>query len=77
MEFLNLKHLSQVKETYFQHFKFSCWAGTFLCYIGIVSLLHGIFPFLFSRYPDYLFHLFTEKSKARRDRVDLILKSKE
>jgi hypothetical protein len=76
MKFINFKHLPQVEETYFQHFKFSCWAGFFLCYLGIISLLHGIFPFFLSRYPDRLFHRFVNESKTRRDRVDSILEKK-
>jgi hypothetical protein len=76
MKIINFKHLSQVEETYSQHWKFSVWAGIFLCYLGLLSLIHGFFPFLFSRYPDYIFRNFLEKSKNRRTKVDSLLKQK-
>jgi hypothetical protein len=72
----NFSHLSQVEESYLEHFKFALWAGGFLCLLGLVSLVHAVFPFLMSRYPDKLFHQFIEKSSARRARVDTVLKNK-
>jgi hypothetical protein len=76
LKLFNFKHLIQVEESYLQHFKFSIWAGVFLCYLGIISLIHAVFPFLFSRYPDRLFRHFVDWSANRRNRVDTILKSK-
>jgi hypothetical protein len=76
LKLFNFKHLTQVEESYLQHFVFSIWAGAFLCYLGIISLIHAIFPFLFSRYPDRLFHHFVDRSATRRNRVDIILKNK-
>jgi hypothetical protein len=76
LKLFNFKHLSQVEESYLQHFKFSVWAGISLCFLGMISLIHAIFPFMLSRYPDKLFHRFIEKSFARRNRVDTVLKKK-
>jgi hypothetical protein len=72
----NPQHLDQVEESYFDHFKFSVLAGLQLVALGILSMIHGIFPFLFSRYPDQLFEYFLVWSQARRARVDRILAEK-
>jgi hypothetical protein len=72
----NPQHLSQVEESYFAHFKFSVLAGLQLLLLGILSMVHGVFPFLFSRYPDQLFEYFLRWSQQRRVRVDHILAEK-
>ena len=72
----NLSHLSQVEETYLQHLKFALWAGSVLIFLGIISIIHAIFPFLFDRLPDRIFKYFLKKSNERVTRVDNILKSK-
>lgn len=73
---LNFKHLSQVEETYLQHFKFAVWAGVVLLLLGIVSIIHAIFPFFLSRVPDKIFRYFLKNSQARIDRVSRILQEK-
>jgi len=73
---MNPKHLSQVEETYFEHFKFAMWAGLVMLLLGIVSIIHAIFPFLFSRTPDKIFKYFQEKSNDRITRVNETLKRK-
>lgn len=40
-------HLSDVKESYWRHGWFAVKWGFFLVWTGVVSILHGIFPFLF------------------------------
>jgi hypothetical protein len=72
----NPQHLAQVEESYFAHFKFSVLAGIQLVALGLLSLVHGVFPFLFSRYPDQLFEYFLRWSQQRRDRVDRVLAEK-
>lgn len=42
------KHLKDVHETYFSHAWFAIKWGFFLILIGIASLIHAIFPFLFA-----------------------------
>ncbi len=76
MKILNFQHLKQVEESYWQHFKFASWAGFYLIYLGLVSLLHAIFPFLVARYPDKLFRDFLVKSQKRLTRVSECLKEK-
>lgn len=76
MKLINFQHLKQVEESYWQHFKFATWAGFYLVYLGVVSLVHGVFPFFAARYPDQLFQKFLEKSKSRLNRVSTCLKEK-
>jgi len=73
---MNPKHLSQVEETYFEHFRFAMWAGLVMLLLGIVSIIHAIFPFLFSRMPDKIYRYFQTKSKKRITKVNKILKRK-
>jgi len=73
---INFKHLSQVEETYFEHFKFALWAGLTLILLGIVSIIHAAFPFLLSRVPDKIFRYFLKNSQHRIDKVNKILKEK-
>lgn len=76
MKLINFYHLTEVEESYLEHLEFSLWAGFFLCYLGMISLLHAVFPFFLSRYPDKLFRHFVDKSFSRRNRVDKILQEK-
>lgn len=76
MKAFNPKHLKEVEETYFEHFKFASWAGATLILLGCVSLVHAVFPFLFARLPDRIYRYFVNKSKARIDRVNSTLKTK-
>jgi hypothetical protein len=73
---LNFKHLKQVEESYSEHFKFAVWAGCVLVFLGLVSLIHAIFPFFLSRTPDKIYRYFVIKSNERMDRVNKILKEK-
>lgn len=73
---INFRHLSQVEESYFQHLKFALWAGSVLVFLGIVSIFHAVFPFLFDRVPDRIFKYFLKKSNKRVTRVESILKNK-
>lgn len=73
---INFSHLTDVEETYFQHLRFAAWAGCVLVIIGIVSIIHAVFPFMFSRTPDKLFNYFLEASQDRRTRVSTVLKDK-
>jgi hypothetical protein len=76
LKLFNSKHLEQVEESYAQHLKFGIWAGFFLIYLGTISLIHAIFPFLLARYPDRLYRMFNKKSSERITRVNKILKNK-
>ena len=74
---INFKHLQQVEETYFQHFKFAFWAGSVLIMLGVISLAHAIFPFVFARLPDKIYKYFVEGSKERISRVNKTLRDKD
>lgn len=76
MSLFNRDHLSEVEETYFEHFKFAMWASITLFFLSIVSLIHAIFPFLLSRMPDKIYRYFQRESKQRVERVNKILKDK-
>ena len=73
---INFNHLTQVEESYFQHFKFAVWAAGVLFLLSVVSLIHAVFPFLFSRIPDKIYRYFVAKSKPRIERVNQILRNK-
>lgn len=73
---LNFSHLSQVNETYLEHLKFGLWAGIVLFILGIISIIHAVFPFLFDRIPDKIFRYFLKQSNERITRVNKILKDK-
>lgn len=75
-DYINFKHLEQVEETYWQHFKFAFWAGCVLFVLSIFSLVHAVFPFMFSRVPDKIYKYFQKESAKRVDRVNTILKTK-
>jgi hypothetical protein len=76
MSLFNKDHLSEVEETYIEHFKFAFWAAGTLFLLSIISFIHAIFPFLFSRMPDKIYRYFQRKSKERVERVNKILKDK-
>jgi len=73
---INFNHLKNVEESYFAHLYFAIWAGILLTSIGLVSIIHGIFPFLFSRTPDKMFKYFLTHSEKRRTKVDKVLRNK-
>ncbi len=75
-DYINFRHLEQVEETYWQHFRFAFWAGCVLFVLSITSLIHAIFPFMFSRVPDKIYRYFQKESERRVLRVNSILKRK-
>ena len=72
----NFAHLRQVEESYLEHFRFAFWAGCVLMFLGIISIIHALFPFCFSRFPDKIYRYFLKNSKYRIDRVNRILQQK-
>lgn len=73
---INFKHLSQVEESYFDHFRFAAWAGLVFLVLGTVSLIHAVFPWVFARTPDRIYRYFQTKSAERISRVNRTLKQK-
>jgi hypothetical protein len=41
-----IKHLSEVKESYFVHFGFTVRLFIGFLFLALVSLIHGLFPFM-------------------------------
>ena len=76
MKIFNYLHLQQVEESYWEHFKFSIWAAMVLGLLSIVSIIHGVFPFLFPRIPDKIYRYFVNASSERMKRVNSLLKKK-
>lgn len=73
---INRLHLEQVEESYSQHARFGLWAALVLFVLAVLSLIHAVFPFLFSRWPDRLYQYFQTASHERMTRVNEILKRK-
>jgi hypothetical protein len=44
------KHIKEKQTSYIQHFKFAAGAGIVLIKAGIASLIHAIFPDVFTSY---------------------------
>ena len=43
------KHPEEAGETYWQHFRFTVVMGARFLFIGVIIVVHGIFPFTFIR----------------------------
>ena len=41
-----IKHLEEVKESYFVHFGFTVRLFVGFLFLALVSLIHGLFPFM-------------------------------
>ena len=73
---INPSHLRQVEETYVEHAKFGLWAAAVLLLISVLSFVHAIFPFLFSRWPIKLYNYFVLKSNSRLHDITQTLQHK-
>ena len=63
---LDLKHLSTVDESYWQHLHWCLYSiGIFIILIPI-ALIHGFFPILLANVPDNIMLKYVEKFKDRR-----------
>ena len=59
-------HPRSVKESYCQHFTFACKTGAKLCMYSIVSVIHGVFPFLFETFvSDHIIDLADDMNERR------------
>ena len=48
MKILDLYHLHKVNETWLTHFGFTLKTSLLLAFYCVISLIHGIFPFIFT-----------------------------
>lgn len=63
---IDLKHLSTVGETYWQHLQW-CLYSTWIFLIMIpIALIHGFFPFLLANVPDKIMADYLANFKKRR-----------
>ena len=69
MKLIELKHLSIVEESYWQHLWW-CLYSTYIFIIMIpLALIHGFFPFLLANVPDKVLARYLSNFKARRVRT--------
>jgi len=69
MKLIDFKHTKTVGETYWQHLSWCIYAtGVFVVMI-VLSIVHGIFPFLLANLPDRVLTDFVNKFRARRQRT--------
>ena len=72
----NFKHLSEVEESYFAHLRYNMWVAGMVLLLAIVSFIHAILPFMFSRWPFAIRKYMMEKSLHRDRQISRALRSK-
>ncbi len=60
------QHLHDANESYFEHLGFTIKVGGTLMIIGIVAILHGLIPFIFTHTASGMLCRLTEEMKARK-----------
>ena len=63
-------HLDSVQESYWTHFKFGIWAAVVCVFLGAISLIHAVFPFLFPGVPERVYKYFKDSSAGRLERIE-------
>jgi hypothetical protein len=69
-------HLNEVEESYLQHLRFAIWSACYLGGLAILSIMHGLIPYVFPRLPDRIFRHWYGTALPRIKRVNEILASK-
>ena len=69
MKLFDFKHLSTVKETYWQHLAWALYSVGTNLYVAIITLIHGLLPFVLANYPDRILVKYIERFQARRRRT--------
>jgi len=72
----NFKHLSEVEESYFAHLRYNLWVGGMVLLLAVVSFIHAILPFMFSRWPFAIRKYMMEKSLHRDRQISRALRKK-
>lgn len=57
------EHLAQANKTYFEHFKFSFYAGWMLLWAGVTSIIHAFLPNVFPFVSRKIIATLLEKSR--------------
>jgi len=65
-----IKHPQDAGESYWQHLCFTLRAGCALIVIGLVLLIHGIFPFLFVHTASCKIESLCDELQARRKKCE-------
>ena len=63
---LDLKHLSTVGETYWQHLYWCLYSAFIFAILIPIGLIHGFFPVLLANVPDNIMEKYVKKFKDRR-----------
>ncbi|WOI54593.1 DUF6356 family protein [Parvularcula sp. LCG005] len=63
-------HPTSVGESYFQHLNGASSIGTRMIIAGVACLLHGLFPFLFTRTGSNMLFKLHQEASERRHRAD-------
>jgi hypothetical protein len=66
MKVIDIKHLSQVGETYWQHLSWCLYSTLVFVVMIPLAILHGLFPFLFANVPDKIMISYLQNFKNRR-----------
>jgi hypothetical protein len=72
----NFKHLSEVEETYFAHLRYNLWVSGMVLLLAVISFIHAILPFMFSRWPFAIRKYMMEKSLSRDRQISRALRKK-
>lgn len=64
------KHLHDANESYFEHLGFTIKVGCKLIAIGIVAMLHGLMPFIFTHTASGMLCKLMDEMKARKALCD-------
>ena len=66
-----VEHPHSVNETYLQHLYFAMKMGTLLMILGVIALIHSIFPFMFKEtVSNYLYKMTDEMKNRNRQILD-------
>ena len=63
---LDLKHLSIVGETYWQHLHWCLYSAFIFVILIPIGLIHGFFPMLLANVPDNIMEKYVKNFKDRR-----------
>jgi hypothetical protein len=72
----NFKHLSEVEESYFAHLRYNLWVSCMVSLLAVISFIHAILPFMFSRWPFAIRKYMMEKSLHRDRQISRALRKK-
>lgn len=63
---INLNHLKDVDENYWQHLRWCVYSVAIFILMIPLALIHGVFPFLLSNVPDRVMISYLRAFKNRR-----------